>query len=79
VNPSHLRAVRPKENSENRKGAARSSKSGIRGVYYDQARHKWRAVVTHSGRKISLGRFDSLDAAEAAAKAKRAEIFSISS
>lgn len=38
VRVDHLRAVSPRENSENRKGAQANSRSGIRGVCYVEGR-----------------------------------------
>lgn len=78
VNPGHLRSVAPKGNSENRQGAAKHSKSGIRGVYFDPESGKWRAEVRHRGRRVNIGRFESLDDAAEAARVKRSELFPVS-
>ena len=75
VNPGHLRAVTNKQNIENRRGANRNSKSGIRGVSWDASRGKWAAQVHHNYRTIPVGRFDTLPEAEAAVIAKRNELF----
>jgi len=43
-----------------------------KGCYWDKAANKWRAAITHQGKKIYLGRFDcQLDAHEAYLRAKR--------
>ena len=40
--------------------------SGWRGVWFDGARQKWAAMIGHDGKRTSLGRFGSKDAAIAA-------------
>ena len=74
VNPEHLRPVTPKQNEENRAGATRRSKSGVRGVYWHKAEKKWHAQVGHHGRNVHVGFFDDLRAAEQAVIAKRNEL-----
>lgn len=50
VNPDHLRAVTPKQNSEHFVTEVRSTNSsGHRGVSYDKARRRWRARVESAG------------------------------
>ena len=75
VNPEHLRETTHKQNQENRSGARRTSKSGIRGVYWDSQRNKWGTCITHNNKRISVGRFESLDGAEKAVIQKRRELF----
>lgn len=75
VNTDHLRPVSPKQNQENRNGPRVDSSSGVRGVYHDKARGKWSAEVRHDRKKIFVGRFDTVEEAEAAAVAKRNELF----
>jgi hypothetical protein len=75
VNPSHLRPVTRKQNQENRAGAQRRSRSGIRGVYWDSRDQRWRGGVRHNGRHVTVGGFDTAEAAEAAVIAKRCELF----
>lgn len=72
-NPSHLRLVTSKQNSENRSGANRNSRSGIRGVY--PTGNRWESVVWHRGKKIRVGTFDTVEAANCAVRAKRLELF----
>lgn len=80
VNPEHLRSVTRKQNQENRTGAQRNSKSGVRGVRWrEQNKHSragWVAQVQHNGKIHHVGRFDKLADAEAAVVAKRLELFS---
>jgi hypothetical protein len=58
-----------KQSNENRLGAQRNSRTGVRNVCrYGQ---RWRVVIGHEGRSIYVGTFDSLDEADAAARAKR--------
>lgn len=75
VNPAHLRLATNKENHENRSGATAISKSGIRGVSWNEKRRKWVASVGHHG-KVWQQRFDTQQEAVAAVKAKRIELFS---
>ena len=75
VNPEHLREATNKENHENRAGARRGSRSGVRGVTWDQCRGKWRAVARHNGRLHFGGYFDSVDEATEAARQLRLKLF----
>jgi hypothetical protein len=75
VNPDHLRAATRKQNSENRQGASKNSKSGIRGVFWEESRGKWRARLSHNKKQIHAGFFDTAKEAEAAAIAKRLELY----
>lgn len=77
VRPDHLVAGPPKKNSENRKGATKRSKSGVRGVGWDKRHRKWRASVGHHGRSIHVGYFDLLEDAERAVQAKREELYGV--
>jgi hypothetical protein len=75
VNPDHLRLATNKENQEHRLTASANSKSGVLGVSWHKNTKKWRAVVTHAGRYIHIGYFDTVVEAEAAVKAKRIQLF----
>lgn len=75
VRPSHLRAITAKQNQENRAGAQARSKSGVRGVYWNKASSKWHAQVCHERHVYYAGSYASLADAEAAAAAKRNELF----
>lgn len=76
VQGSHLRAVTPKQNSENRSDQYRGTKtSRHRGVSWRAREGKWQAVVRHQGVAHWLGYFTDEDEAGAAASAKRLELF----
>ena len=76
VNPEHLRVVDNKQNHENVKGAYSTSGTGVRGVSWDKTRGLFRAAVVHNYKQVMVGRFETLEEAEAAVKAKRLELFS---
>lgn len=78
VNPSHLRTATRKQNMENRRGAQRNSKSGVRGACWDSSRQKWMAQVRHNGKTIFAGRFDTLAEAGMAAELMRSTLFTYS-
>ncbi|UYM26589.1 HNH endonuclease [Arthrobacter phage Bauer] len=75
VNPDHLRVVDNKQNHENFKGAFSTSRTGVRGVSWDKSRGLYRAAVVHNYKQVQVGRFATLEEAEAAVKAKRLELF----
>jgi hypothetical protein len=75
VRPEHLRLATPKQNSENRGGSNRTSKSGIRGVALHKPSKRWRARVVHNYVPYTLGYFKSQEEAAAAVVAKRQELF----
>jgi len=55
---SNLRVVSNSLNQHNA-GAKSTSKTGIRGVTFDEERNRWRARVMIEGKHIHLGRFSS--------------------
>ena len=74
VNPKHLRPATNKQNMENRPGAQRNNKStGVRGVY--PSGRGFQPKVQHNGRVYCLGTYDTVEEAEAVARAKRLELF----
>lgn len=73
VNPAHLRLVTRKQNIEHKRGALKNSKTGVLGVY--PRGHRFGACVGHNGRSIHVGYFDTIQEADAAVRAKRAELF----
>lgn len=86
VRPEHLRVLRldperglrpDKQNQENRRGARRDSRSGIRGVMWSSQQQKWRVQVVHDRKRHHGGFFplDQLAEAEAAAIALRNRLF----
>lgn len=74
VNPVHLQAVERRLNLENRSGARRDSKSGIRGVRWDPARSKWIAYANSDGRRYWGGAHATPEEAERAAIALRNQV-----
>lgn len=74
VNPAHLRLVTNKQNTENHGGAQRNSSTGVRGVS-PHPDGKFQAKVTHQGRQIHVGLFDTVEEAAAAVTWKRLELF----
>ena len=73
VNPAHLRLATRKQNTEN-VGVRRDSRTGARGVRMTP-RGRFRAEVRHNGRAYSAGVFATLEEADAAVRAKRAELY----
>lgn len=72
VNPEHLRAVTHAENMQH--GIDRpTGKSGVRGVRWTKG--AWEANVKHNGIVHYVGRFNSIEAASAAAQTKRLELY----
>lgn len=74
VNPDHLRLATRNQNNQNRQGAQSNSRSGIRGVQQLPS-GRWQARVRHRRQDIHVGIFDTAEQAEAAAIAKRNELF----
>jgi hypothetical protein len=64
---ANLRVVTHAQNMQNLKGARKGSSSGVRGVSWDAAYGKWKVGLKVNGRQIYLGRYDSLEDAEAVA------------
>ena len=75
VAPDHLRAATRKQNMENLGGARRDSKTGVRGVSLHRGTGKWAVKVGHHRRSIHIGLFDSIEEADRAAHAARAQLF----
>lgn len=73
VNPKHLRVATDGLNKQNRSGATRSSKSGIRGVTWYESRSKWMAKATMQGKQYYLGYFSDIHDATKAVSEWRAE------
>jgi hypothetical protein len=78
INVNHLRLATRKQNNENKKGASRQSKSGVRGVCWDKRPSKWKAYARHNGKLYHAGYFESLKDAEEAAKELRKKLFTFS-
>lgn len=75
VRPDHLRLVTQKQNNEHRRGPLSNSKSGVRGVHWDKENECWLAQIGHHGKRLHVGRYDTLAEADRAVRAKRAELF----
>jgi len=71
--PSNLRAATRSQNSCNSKVRSNNT-SGIKGVYYDKRRNKWRVRIGINGRKISGGVFLTIEEAELVADSLRKEL-----
>lgn len=72
-NVDHLRLATPGQNEQNRRGAQRNSRSGVRGVQFLNGKYVVR--VMHLGKTHQGGRYATLEEADAAAKALRADLF----
>tara|TARA_R100000655_G_C2995376_1_gene193651 strand:+ start:398 stop:859 length:462 start_codon:yes stop_codon:yes gene_type:complete len=75
INPSHLQAVTPQQNSENLSGAHRDSQTGVRGVYWSERSQRFIGEVYH-GRRHYAGAHKTLAAAEEAVRALRIRLMS---
>lgn len=62
----NLRLATMSENKQNLIGAHANSKSGIRGVSWDDHAKKWKAVICVEGNIIRCGRFKDINEAEKA-------------
>ena len=71
---NNLRLVTRKQNLENQKLQA-SNKSGFRGVSWSNQKKKWRVQINHHGKQYTIGLFNDLLEAAAAAKAGRDLLF----
>ena len=60
--------LRPATRSQNNSNAVRrkDNSSGHKGVSWSKVAKKWRARISHEGKKIALGHYDSLQDAAAA-------------
>lgn len=75
VRPEHLRLATNAQNHQNRRGANSNNATGIRGVSWDKRARKYQAQVGLSGKMYHAGYYDTMEEAEAAAIAKRRELF----
>lgn len=74
VRPDHLRPVTTKQNGEHRRGAARNSATGIRGVRWDKQLERWKGSVGHNGVVVHVGYFHDIKECEAAVIRTRLEL-----
>jgi len=61
----NLRLANYSQNQHNRKLCSTNT-SGVKGVYWDKKKKKWRGRLEAMGKKIHVGYFDTLEEAEAA-------------
>ena len=71
----NLRATTHKQNCENRKGANKNSKSGVKGVSWDKVAKKWYAQIQHNRKVKYLGLYETKEDAKAARIAAEKECF----
>ena len=71
---SNLRECSRAENNLNQ-GLRANNSTGVRGVWYDKRKNRYVAETKRDGKKYYVGQFISLEEAEKAVKAKRAELF----
>lgn len=74
----NLRLITNAENQQNRKGAYRNSSSGIRGVYWEKTRKKWRASVRMNSKSLHIGYFDDVEQARIAVESAREKLMPFS-
>ncbi|MBY0052294.1 HNH endonuclease [Brevibacillus agri] len=65
----NLRAVTQQVNAQNRKGATRRSRSGVRGVHWDAPKQKWQVRIPINGVRKCLGLFYTIEEAKSALEA----------
>ncbi len=70
---ANLRECDARLNQAN-KGLMCSNTSGVKGVYWDRDRKRWRAAIRAFGKKVSLGSFTSKEAAAAVYRQKAIEL-----
>ena len=70
---NNLRCCTTSQNNCNRNPQSNTI-SGIRGVYYDKARSKWRAYIISNGKYHNLGRYEDISLAIEARK-KAAQLY----
>ncbi len=69
----NLRLVDKSGNAQNRRGANRNGKTGIRGVSWHKEMGKWMASIRVHGKQHRIGYFDNLEEAARAVEAARAK------
>lgn len=70
----NLKVTTRSENGQNRKGAMKNSKSGIRGINWYSRDSKWLARIQINGKRVTVGYFDDLDEAIEAYNKKKKEL-----
>jgi hypothetical protein len=67
----NLRLVNHAHNQQNRHGLNKRNRSGFRGVSWHSRDRRWQADLRANGRTVSLGYFDTVEAANTAVKESR--------
>lgn len=75
VNPEHLRVTTRSQNMQHLTGPRKDNTSGIRGVTWDKRKNAWVAQAKLNGRLYHGGLHSTLEAADKAARALRAKLF----
>lgn len=75
----NLLVVSNGENMQNRRGAAKNSKSGVRGVYWDKKNKRWRAQIGLNGKVIRVGDFVRIEDAKYTVESARRKYMPFSS
>ena len=75
VRPDHLRVVTRSQNCQHQTDVRKDNTSGVRGVSWIERRKAWRAEATLEGRTYYAGYHSTLEDADRAARALRAELF----
>lgn len=75
----NLRVVTRAENMQNRAGAEKRSKSGIRGVSWDNTKKKWVVFIKVNRKSRYMGSFDDIEEAREAAELARINFMPFSS
>ena len=75
VNPHHLRAITQKQNIENQGVLKSDNSSGYRGVSWSKRSKKWWAYLDHHGKRIHVGFFPTVEAANEAVVEARNNTF----
>lgn len=73
---SNLRAARRDQNAWNT-AVHKDSASGIKGVTFDKTKRRWRARLTHNGRRIEIGCFRSKRTAKAAYRVEAVRLYGV--
>lgn len=74
VKPAHLRVVTVSENNQHFTGTPKDNTSGVRGVVWHKSRSAWMVQVGFNGRNYYGGLHSTLEAADKAARALRAQL-----
>lgn len=75
VNPAHLRVTTRSQNNQHRTISQCNNTSGVRGVSWAKHANAWRARAMLNGRLYHGGYYPTLEAADKAAQALRAQLF----